>query len=87
MRLIILSVLAAISVFSRSATPSSEDQIHSLRQEVDEVFQRHDAKRLATLASTDCHFTAPTVHTDGADALERLYTTLFTNRPDVTLTR
>jgi hypothetical protein len=42
-------------------------------EQIDGAFQRHDAKQLATFARSDIHFTAPSVHTDGVDALECSY--------------
>jgi len=57
-----------------------------MRQEIDKAFQRHDAKQLTTLVSSDCNFTAASVHVDGADALERFHASLFMRRPDVILT-
>ncbi len=79
-------ILASISVFCQTTTSSSAGQIRSMRQEIDKAFQRHDAKQLATLVSSDCHFTAPLVHIDGSDALERFHASLFVRRPDVILT-
>jgi hypothetical protein len=49
------------------------------------VVNRRDAKQLATLFSSACHFTTAAVHIDGGDALEHLQETLFLKRPDVTL--
>ena len=72
--------------FWQTKTFNSADQIRSVRQEIDDAFQRHDARQLTTLVTSDCHFTAPSVHTDGADALERAHRSLFTRRPDVILT-
>ncbi len=83
---LILASMSAFSQFSQMATTDSAGLIRSVRQEIDIAFRRHDAKQLATLVSSDCHFTAPTVHTDGADALERFDASLFVRRPDVTLT-
>ena len=79
-------IVAATSAFGQTATSTSADQIRSIRREIDEAFQRHDARQLTTFVSADCHFTAPSVHIDGSDALERFHTSLFTRRPDVTLT-
>jgi ketosteroid isomerase-like protein len=79
-------ILVSTSVFGQTTTSSSAEQIRSLRQEIDKAFQRHDAKQLTTLVSSDCHFTAPTVHIDGSDALERSHASLFTRRPDVIFT-
>ena len=79
-------ILASTSAFCQTTTSGSANQIRSTRQEVDRAFEHHDAKQLTTLISADCHFTAPTVHIDGSDALERFHTSLFTRRPDVTLT-
>jgi ketosteroid isomerase-like protein len=76
-------ILVSTSVFGQATTPSSAEQIRSMRQEIDQAFQRHDAKQLTTLVSSDCRFTAPTVHIDGSDALERSHAALFTKRPDV----
>ncbi|HKV82065.1 MAG TPA: nuclear transport factor 2 family protein [Candidatus Sulfotelmatobacter sp.] len=67
------------------ASSASENQIRSQRQEIDKAFERHDAKRLATLFSAGCHFTTAAIHIDGGDALERSHETMFTRRPDVTL--
>src|SRR5271156_5071842 len=86
MRSIMLVLIAAAFTFSPTIAPTSEEQIHSVRRQVDDAFQRHDAKQLAALTTSDVHFTAPSVHVDGADALERLYTGLFARRPDVVLT-
>lgn len=87
MRLIMLCVIVGfISAFWQTTTSNSADQIRSARQEIDDAFQRHDARQLVTLVTSDCHFTAPSVHTDGVDALERAHTSLFARRPDVTLT-
>ena len=86
---ILCLIVAATSVLSQSAektaNPGSADQIRSMRQEIDKAFQRHDAKQLATLFSSDCHITAPTVHVEGSDALERFHGSIFLKRPDVTL--
>jgi uncharacterized protein (TIGR02246 family) len=79
-------LIASTSVFCQTATSGSADQIRSLRQEMDKAFQRHDAKQLAALVSPDCSFTAPSVHIDGSEALERFQSSLFVRRPDVTLT-
>jgi len=74
MRLIMLFlVVGATSAFWQNTTSGSGDQIRSVRQEIDDAFQRHDARQLATLVTSDCHFTAPSVHTDGADALARTF--------------
>jgi ketosteroid isomerase-like protein len=78
-------ILASSSLFCQTMTSSSAGQIRSRRQEIDKAFQGHDAKQLATLVSSDCHFTAPSVHIDGADALQRFHASLFMRRPDVTL--
>jgi len=87
MRLIMLFVIVgSTSTLWRTTTSSSADQIRSVRREIDDAFQRHDARQLATLVTSDCHFTAPSVHTDGADALERSDTSLFARRPDVIMT-
>jgi ketosteroid isomerase-like protein len=83
---ILFLILASTSAFSQTATTGSAGLIRSVRQEIDIAFQRHDAKQLATLVSSDCHFTAPTVHIDGSDALEHFDASLFMRRPDVTLT-
>jgi ketosteroid isomerase-like protein len=83
---ILFLILASPFAFSQTATTDSAGLIRSVRQEIDIAFGRHDAKQLATLVSSDCHFTAPTVHTDGSDALERVDASLFERRPDVTLT-
>src|SRR5260370_25645387 len=79
-------ILASTSVFCQATTSGSAEQIRSLRQEIDKACQRHDAKQLATLVSSDCRFTAPSVHIDGSEDLERFYASLFTRRPDVMLT-
>jgi uncharacterized protein (TIGR02246 family) len=79
-------ILASTSVFCQTTTPSSAEQIRSLRQEIDRAFQRHDAKQLTTLVSSDCHFTTLAVHIDGSDALERSHASLFRRRPDVIFT-
>src|ERR1700730_5724144 len=79
-------ILAFASVLCQTTTSTCGEQIRSLRQETDKAFQHHDAKQLAALVSSDCRFTAPTVHIDGSDDLERFYASLFTRRPDVTLT-
>jgi ketosteroid isomerase-like protein len=87
MRLITLFlIVGATSAFWQTTTSSSGDQIRSVRQEIDDGFQRHDTRQLANLVTSDCHFTAPSVHTDGADALERSHATVFKRRPDVSLT-
>jgi ketosteroid isomerase-like protein len=87
MRLIMLFVIVgSTSTLWRTTTYSSADQIRSVRREIDDAFQRRDARQLATLVTSDCHFTAPSVHTDGADALERSDTSLFAKRPDVIMT-
>jgi len=78
--------LASTSVFCRTTAPGSAGQIRSMRQEIDKAFQRHDAKQLATLVTSDCHFTAAAVHIDGSDALERSHASLFMRRPDVIFT-
>jgi ketosteroid isomerase-like protein len=78
-------LLAPTSVFCQTTTSSSEGQIRSTRQEIDEAFQRHDAKQLTTFVSSDCHFTAASVHIDGSDALERFHASLFAKRSDVIL--
>src|SRR3979409_951955 len=79
-------ILMSTSILWQTTTSSSVEQIRSMRQEIDKAFQAHDAKQLATLVDSDCHFTAPSVHIDGSDALERFHVTLFMKRPDVTLT-
>jgi ketosteroid isomerase-like protein len=78
--------LASTCVFCQTTTSSPAAQIRSVRQEIDNAFQHHDAKQLTTLVSSDCHFTAPSVHIDGSDALEHFHASLFMRRPDVTLT-
>ncbi|HKV23136.1 MAG TPA: nuclear transport factor 2 family protein [Candidatus Acidoferrum sp.] len=82
---ILIFILGVTSAFWQTASPDSAGQIRSVRQEIDRAFQQHDAKRLAALVTSDGHFTAPEVHTDGADALEHSRASLFTKRPDVTL--
>src|SRR3984893_19442012 len=79
-------LLVSTSLFGQNTTSSSAGQIRSVRQETDKAFQRHDAKQLSALVSSDCRFTAPTVHLDGSEALERFQASLFTRRPDVTFT-
>jgi ketosteroid isomerase-like protein len=87
MRSIMLFVIVgATSTFWQTTTSSSADQIRSVRRQIDDAFQRHDAKQVAAFVTSDCHFTAPLVHIDGADALERSHTSLFSRRPDVILT-
>ena len=83
--MLILIVGAAFAFWQTTSSTSAGD-IRFVRQEIDAAFQRHDAKQLATLVTSDCRFTAPSVHTDGAEALEHSYMSLFTRRPDVTLT-
>jgi ketosteroid isomerase-like protein len=83
---LIVASTFALSQSAPTAKSSSADQIRSMRQEVDKAFQRHDPKQLATLVSPDCHFTAPSIHIDGSDALERFHGSLFLKRPDVILT-
>jgi len=84
--MLILIVVGATFAFWKTTSPSSASHIRSARQQIDDAFQRHAARQLATLVTADCHFTAPSVHTDGPEALERFYTSLFAKRPDVTLT-
>ena len=82
----ILCVTIASTVpFWQIAISSSADQIRSMRQEIDKSFQLHDTKQLSPLFTSDCHFTAPSVHIDGSDALERFHASLFMRRPDVML--
>ena len=84
----LLLMVAFTSLFSapyEAADSVSADQIRSQRQEIDKAFQRHDAKQLATLFSSACHFTTAAVHIDGGDAVEHFHETLFLKRPDVTL--
>ena len=84
----LLLILALTSLFSAPYEPAdsaSANQIRSQRQEIDKAFQRHNAKQLAILFSSACHFTAAAVHIDGGDALEHFHETLFLKRPDVTL--
>jgi ketosteroid isomerase-like protein len=83
---VLFLIFASAFALSQTATPGSAGLIRSARQEIDNAFQRHDAKQLAAWLSSDCHFTAPTVHTDGSAALERFHESLFIRRPDVTLT-
>ena len=78
-------LLVSTALFCQNTTSSSAGQIRSVRQEIDKAFQHHDAKQLAALVSSDCRFTAPTVHLDSSEALERFQASLFTRRPDVTL--
>lgn len=82
----VFSTLLVLAQVSQVPTLSSEEQIRAARKEIDEAFRRHDAKRLTALFGVDCHFTAPTVHVDGALALERSHESLFSRRPDVILT-
>lgn len=79
-------ILASTPVFCQTTTSSSAGQIRSMRQEIDNAFQRHDAKQLTTLVTSDCHFTSAAVHIDGSDALERSHASLFMRRPDVIFT-
>jgi ketosteroid isomerase-like protein len=84
----LLLIVAFTSLFSaryEAADSVSTNQIRSLRQEIDKAFQHHDAKQLATLFSSACHFTTAAVHFDGGDALEHFHESLFLKRPDVTL--
>src|SRR5229473_728588 len=76
-------LLVSTALFCQNTTSSSAGQIRSMRQEIDKSFQHHDAKQLVALVSADCRFTAPTVHLDGSEALERFQESLFTRRPDV----
>jgi ketosteroid isomerase-like protein len=79
-------MLFLIVVFFQIATTDSAALIRTVREQVDLAFQRHDVKQLATLVSSDFHFTSLGTHTDGSDVLERHYESLFARRPDVTLT-
>jgi uncharacterized protein (TIGR02246 family) len=79
-------VIASVPAFSQTTTSGSTDQIRSIREEIDNAFQRHDARSLAALFTSDCRFTAPSAHTDSSEALERADASLFVKRPDVTLT-
>jgi ketosteroid isomerase-like protein len=79
-------LLVSTALFCQNTTSSPTGQIRSMRQEIDKAFQHHDAKQVAALVSSDCRFTAPTVHLDGSEALERFQASLFTRRPDVTFT-
>jgi hypothetical protein len=84
----LLLIVAFTSLFSapyEAADSVSANQIRSQRQEIDKAFQHHDAKQLATLFSSACHFTTAAVHIDGGDALEHFHEALFLKRPDVTL--
>ena len=84
----LLLIVGFISLFSapyEDAASVSANQIRSQRQEIDKAFQHHDAKQLATLFSSACHFTTAAVHIDGGDVLEHFHETLFLKRPDVTL--
>ena len=84
----LLFIAVFTSLFPASsvgADSTSANQIRSQRMEIDKAFQQHDAKRLATLFSSTCHFTTAAVHIDGCDALARSHETLFQKRPDVTL--
>ena len=77
--------LATISALGQTPTSGSDGQIRSVRQELDLAFQRHDAKQVAALATSDCDFIAPSIHVDGSDALKRLNESLFLKRTDVML--
>ena len=77
--------LATMSALGQTTTSGSEGQIRCVRQDLDLAFQRHDAKRVAALATSDCHFIAPSIHVDGSDALQRFDESLFLKRTDVTL--
>src|SRR5690348_1485275 len=70
---------------SVEAQVNSTNQIRSKRQEIDKFFQHHDAKQLASLFTSDCHFTSAAIHVDGSDALRESNATLFLKRPDVIL--
>jgi hypothetical protein len=79
----LLLIVAFTSLFSapnEAADSVSANQIRSQRQETDKAFQPHDAKQLATLFSSACHFTTAAVHIDGSDALEHFHETLFLKR-------
>ena len=82
---ILCAAIASTVPFWQIAISSSADQIRSTRQEIDKSFQLHDTKQLSPLFTSDCHFTAPSVHIDGSDALERFHASLFMRRPDVIL--
>jgi len=84
LRMLVL-IIASAPAFCQTASFGSQDQIRSIRRQIDGAFQHHDAKRLATLFSSDCHFTAPSSHIDGSEVLERFDAALFMKRPDVTL--
>jgi len=79
-------ILAYTFAFCQTASADSPGLIRSVRQEIDIAFQRHDAKQLATLVTSDFHDTGPSFHTDGSDTKERFDASLFARRPDVTLT-
>ena len=82
---LIVAFTSLVSARYEDADSVSTNQIRSQRQEIDKAFQRHDAKQLATLFSSTCHFTSAAVHIDGGDALEHSHEALFLKRPDVTL--
>jgi uncharacterized protein (TIGR02246 family) len=84
-RTLLLIVVSAPALGQKSSSRSA-DLIRSMRQEIDQAFQRHDAKQLAALFSSDCRFTTPSAQIDGSGALERFNTSLFTKRPDVIFT-
>lgn len=69
-----LSLFASTNAFSQPKASGSADQIRLVRREIDTFFQRHDPKKSASLFTSDCHFTAPSVHIDGLEALERSHT-------------
>jgi len=85
MRSVTLLMIAVTFAFWQTTISSSDEQIRAVCEQIDGAFQRHDANQLATFAISDIHFIAPSVHTDGVDALERSYMSLFAKRPDVTL--
>ena len=68
-----------------AAANSDEQQIRTIRQQVDSAFEHHNAKELAAFYRFDGHFSAPAVHLDGADAIQRTNNSMFSRRPDVNL--
>ena len=80
----VILILASASTVAQTA--DSALHIRAARQQLDAAFQHHDDKQSTTLFTPDCRFTAPSAHADGAKDLEHFYTSLFTRRPDVTLT-
>lgn len=83
--LFIIVFISVSSVPYKAADSVSAGRILSQRHQMDEAFQHHDAKQLAALFSSACHFTTAALHVDGGDALEHSHEALFLKRPDVTL--